>query len=85
MEFVKWLFVKEWNVDFVKAKLGIKVEDFIEYLKENQSNWYVNIDILESKKGWLYAKLNDWKPDGSKKQEPKGEFEELEDDSTIPF
>jgi len=85
MEFVKWLFVKEWNVDFVKAKLGIKVEDFIEYLKDKESNWYVNIDILESKKGWLYAKLNNWKPDWSKKQEPKWEFEELEDDSTIPF
>jgi len=78
-EWVNGLYVKEWKIDFVKAKLGIKVKDFIEYLEENSnSEWYVNIDILESKKGWLYAKLNTWKPE-------KQDKVDTTTDDEIPF
>ena len=49
--------------EFVKASLSFKVENFTEYLNSKaNAKGYVNIDILESKEGKLYAKLNDSKP-----------------------
>ena len=60
-DFPQGLIVKSANVDFVKARLSFKVEDFINYLKEKGQDGWVNIDILESKTGNLYSKLNDWK------------------------
>lgn len=73
-EFIDGLFVKnprEGTPDFVKGSLSILVDKFTPYLKSKaNSKGYVNIDLLESKEGVLYAKLNDWKPSGEAKSEP---------------
>lgn len=54
---------KEGAPEFVKGKLSIKVNEFIEYLKANQNEGWVNLDLLKSKDGTkLYFVLNDWKP-----------------------
>ena len=58
---IQGLMVKKGNVDFVKAKLGIKKSEFIPWLNTQEGEW-VNLDILVSKAGELYAKINDWKP-----------------------
>lgn len=52
--------------DFVKRKVNIKVDEFIEYLqsKKNEAG-YVNFDLLESKSGHWYFKYDDWKPDST--------------------
>jgi len=66
VKFVDGLFVskREGSPDFVKANLAF-TEKFIAYLQENfNAKGYVNVDVLESKEGKLYAKLNDWKPEG---------------------
>lgn len=70
-KFPDGLIVKEGNVDFCKAKLSIKADEFIKYLHDNSNNGWVNIDILLSKNGKLYASLNNFKPDTSKKTEVK--------------
>jgi hypothetical protein len=65
MEFVKGLYAKrnEKAPDFVKVNLSFKSSDFIEWIKNNtNAKGYCNIDILESKEGKIYPKLNDWKP-----------------------
>lgn len=70
-EFVNGLFVnrREKAPDFIKASLSFQVDKFLEYLKSKaNAKGYVNIDILESREGVLYAKLNDWKPE--QKKEP---------------
>lgn len=55
---------REGAPDFVKGKLGIKVADAIEFLKINaNSEGFVNMDLLVSKDGKPYLKLNDWKPE----------------------
>lgn len=56
-------------------KLGVKMEEF----QQNPVNerGYVNIDILTSKEGKKYAKINDYKATGDK-QTP-------EDTEEIPF
>ena len=81
--------------DFVKGKLSIKREQLIAALSGMTDEW-VNLDLLESKQGKAYAKINDWKKDETKAQdvENNGEVgkhnqEESEvdtiDASDIPF
>ena len=44
---------------WVKGQIGIKLDDAIEYLKENVNDrGYVNLDLKESKAGKLYLDLN---------------------------
>ena len=52
--------------DFVRGKLSIKVDEFIDWLnnKQSESGW-VNLDILLSKQGKIYLKHNDFQPQGS--------------------
>jgi hypothetical protein len=84
-DFIDGLFVKqprENAPEFVKGSLSIAVEKFIPYLQSKaNAKGYVNIDLLESKEGMLYAKLNDWKPLGEAKPEPAEH--EIEEDEEI--
>ena len=47
---------------FVKGSLSIKTDEFIEFLKANTVNGWVNLDLKESQKGTLYFELNTWQP-----------------------
>lgn len=63
-DFINGLFFKkpsEKAPQFIKGKLSIKKIDFITWLNEQDVEW-VNIDLLESKKGTYYAKVDEWKP-----------------------
>lgn len=53
---------REGSPEFVRARISIKAEDAITWIKEvvNEKG-YVNIDVLNGEKG-LYLKHNDWKP-----------------------
>ena len=54
---------REGSPEFVKGRISIKVEDAIAFLNEHKNEKdYVNLDLLSSKEGKLYLKLNDWKP-----------------------
>ena len=77
--------------DFVKGSLSVKVDDFIAFLHEHNTNaGWINIDIKESKGGKLYCELNQYKPE-KPNLEPKEnaaviEYHEDEiDESSIPF
>jgi hypothetical protein len=49
--------------EFVKGRMSIKVEEAIPFLNENKNEkGYVNLDLLVSKAGKLYLKLNEYKP-----------------------
>jgi len=53
--------------DFVKGSVSVKVEEFKKYMDANQSNGWLNLDMLMSKgtpekPSRIYFKLNDWKP-----------------------
>ena len=72
-------FVKGMNVNrrenapaFVIANIGIKVDDFILWLRSKQAGEWVNIDIKLSQKGSYYAELNTYNQSkGVEKKEPK--------------
>jgi len=64
-KFVDGLFVsrRENAPEFVKSNLSFLASKFKAFLDENVNDkGFVNIDLLLSKEGKLYAKLNDWKP-----------------------
>lgn len=74
--FVDGLFVnrRENAPDFVIASLSFN-QKFIDYLKANSNmKGYCNVDVLKSKDGKLYAKLNDWKPEEKFVRTPEGKL-----------
>lgn len=81
LEFPQGIIAKKGNVDFVKARLSFKVEEFTKWMKENSKNGWVNIDIQESKQGNLYSKLNTFEP---KKDIPQA-IQQDESDTDLPF
>lgn len=79
-----WKDASEKSPEWVKGKISVKVEEFIEYLKQNQDNGWVNINLLESKeKKQLYFALDTWKPE--KKEETKNDNVEEVNVENIPF
>lgn len=56
--------------DFVICGVSIKVSEFAKFVKEHAKDDYLNIDILRSKEGRLYAAKNTFEP---KKQDAKEE------------
>lgn len=65
-KFLKGVFINtpsEKAPEFVVAKISISADTFIPFLKENvDGKGYLKFDILKSKEGKLYAKLDNWKP-----------------------
>lgn len=64
-EFVKGMQVKVQETKYGEIiKIGVKMDEF----QQNPVNerGYVNIDILTSKEGKKYAKINDYKATGDK-------------------
>ena len=58
-----WVDRRQEAPEFVVCSLSFHEPRFAEYLAKNvNQKGYVNIDILRSREGKLYAKLNDWKP-----------------------
>lgn len=51
--------------DFVVGRMSIKLDDAIAFLKEHQSNGWVNIDIKKSQGGKFYTELDTWKPNSN--------------------
>ena len=76
----------ERAASFVKAKLSIKPEMFIKWLEDNKGKvndkGFLAIDVLESKKGDWYGKLDTWKrTESTGNSTPSEEI----DESLIPF
>jgi len=71
---------------FVKGSISFKVDEFKAFLDNHNNNGWVNADLLESKGGKLYAKLNTYVKGEAKakveKEEPEGPEIEADD---VPF
>lgn len=65
-EMVKGFFMKtphENAPSWVLRKVGVNVEQFTQYLRENQNeNGYVNFDLLEAKSKHWYLKKDEYQP-----------------------
>jgi hypothetical protein len=51
--------------DFIKGKLSIKCVDLVAFMRQHQSDGWVNVDLKMSKNGKLYAELNSWKKEAA--------------------
>lgn len=61
--------------DFVKGTLSIKVAEFTSWIKDNEKNGWVNIDLKESREGKYYSSLNTYqKPN---QEEKKDDFDDI--------
>ena len=60
---MNWSQPREGAPDFVKAKLGIKTDEFITFLKENAkpSGW-INFEMKQAQDGRDYFELDTWEP-----------------------
>ena len=75
--------------DFVKARISIKVETFLEYLGEQDGEW-LRVDVKEGfkvdpetdLKKW-YAQVDTWKPKAQ--QQEKAQPREATGDEPLPF
>lgn len=65
--------------DFVIGRVAVKVADALAWLKSNESNGWVNMDIKKSKGGKYYMELDTWKPS------PKAETKTEEVKEDLPF
>jgi len=48
--------------DFLICSLSFKIDEFVSFLRNNEKNGWVNVDIKESKGGKLYGELDTWEP-----------------------
>ena len=95
IEFPDGIFFKyphENAPNFVKAKMSIKIDDAAELLAKEAANGkeWLNIDILESRGGKLYGKIDRWEPgpgrfDRGTQQDPEPVAGVEEPDDDIPF
>jgi len=67
--FISGFYIKESDKDWILCKLGINIEQFSKFVKEHKDGEFMNIDICESKKGKMYAQLNTYKKEETKKEE----------------
>jgi hypothetical protein len=54
--------IKDNQPNFVIGNISVKVEDFIKFLNENAKDGWVNLQVLKSKGGKPYTKLDTWEP-----------------------
>ena len=56
--------------DFIKAKLGINVEEFTAFLEEHKKkDGWVNFEMKESQDGRYYFELDTWEPKAKQEDE----------------
>lgn len=69
--------------DFVICNLSLKTNNLIQFLKDNESNGWLNVDIKIGKSGKYYAEVNTWKP--KYKDTPVDQLGNIHDKEDIPF
>lgn len=83
--------------EFVVGRLSLKVDDAIEFIKQNQKNGWINLDVKKARTGNFYIELDTYTPkEGespteakrmtNKAQSPKSSNLEMTlDDDDVPF
>jgi len=74
-------FKKQDNApDFVVGRVSVKCDEAISFMKEHQSNGWINLNIKYAKSGNPYMELDTWKP-----TERKEETASIQEDEDLPF
>ena len=65
--------------EWVLGSIAIKVDEATEWLKDNQKNGWVNLDLKESQGGKTYLELDTWVP------QPQGGQHQAPEAGDVPF
>lgn len=77
-----FLFKRRENApDFVIGNISVKVDEAITFLKTNQKNGWVNLNVLNSQAGKPYIELDQFVP--KKKETQQADKEAVKED--LPF
>lgn len=57
--------------EFVVGRLSMKVDDAIAFIKTNQNNGWVNLDIKQARSGNYYVELDTFKPTQKQEAQPQ--------------
>ncbi len=77
-----FLFKRRENApDFVIGNISVKVDEAVTFLKTNQKNGWVNLNVLNSQAGKPYIELDQFVP--KKKETEQAEKEDVKED--LPF
>ena len=71
--------------DWVIASLSCKTEEAIETLKQNDKNGWSNYQILNSKEGKYYIKLDEWEPETRQNVDQGASVSTAPEDDDLPF
>ena len=75
--------------DYVIGKVAINLEQFRPWVqqwqRDNPGEQWINVDMLVSKAGKPYAKLDTWKPEPKPDPAPEPEPVDLPPEDDIPF
>lgn len=71
--------------DFVVGRMSIKVNEAIEFLKENERNGYVNLNVKTARTGNHYVELDTFQPKSASEKAPVKEPEKKQDEDELPF
>ncbi len=74
---------KQGAPSFVVGALSFKTEEFIESLRKNDKNGWVNLNLKRSKEGKLYAEVDTWEPSSARSAAPAPS--NSGDSSDLPF
>mgnify|MGYP003624789883 CR=1 FL=1 len=73
-------FKKQENApDFVVGRVSVKCDEAVSFMKEHQSNGWINLNIKYAKSGKPYMELDTWKPTEKK------EAVSAQEDENLPF
>lgn len=56
--------------EFVVGRLSLKIDEAVAFVKANQNNGWINLDIKQARSGNFYVELDTFKPT-EKKEAPK--------------
>ena len=69
--------------DFVVGNISIKVEEAISFLKKNEKNGWINLQVKNSQGGKYYMELDTFEPKQQQQEQPKAQTEQVQQD--LPF
>ena len=86
--FIEGMSLKEVHIEkvpWVKARIGIKLDKFVDFAKQHvDERGWMNITLAESKAGELYMALDQWKPNQPREEVREEVVNDVGDDE-IPF
>ena len=72
-KFADGMIIKKGRKDFIKCSLAFNCKEFLETMKANNKDGWLNVDLKVSRAGKLYGEIDTWEPNKKKEEDSWGE------------